>query len=199
MGSLATVLLLLPIIGAAQQRTLEGAAAPTGPAIQIVEGDGAINSIRLHRGHDPIVRITTSSGKPIAGAAVTFLLPSTGPSGTFAGNEGLSLTAISDSQGLAVGKGLRPNTVAGQFRIRVNTAWEGSPAAVTLSQTNAEPVIHARHTKTIVIIVAVVAAAAGGAAVAAGGHGSNSNGTATTPPAATGSIISGTPSIGPPR
>ncbi len=193
--SLGRLLIMLSFatVSAAQQ-----SAPVAGPTIQIVEGDGAINSIRLHRGHDPIVRIVTPDGQPIAGAAVTFLLPSNGPSGTFGTDGGLSLTVESDSRGIAAGRGLRPNDVAGQFRIRVNTAWHGAPAAINLSQINAEPVVHNSHTKAIVILVAIVAAAGGGAALAASGHSSNSP---STPPStsASGSIISGTPVIGPPH
>jgi len=57
--------------------------APT-VAIRIVEGDRAINSIKLRRGHDPVVQVADSAGEPVVGAAVTFLLPASGPSATFA-------------------------------------------------------------------------------------------------------------------
>jgi hypothetical protein len=196
------LLLLLPWISMAQQQTAPAGPPQSGAAIQIVEGDGAINSIRLHRGHDPVVRVVTPDGKPIAGAATTFLLPATGPSGSF-GDSGLSLTVTTDARGIATARGLRPNAVAGQFRIRVTTSWRGSPAVATLVQTNAEPVAHASHTKTIVILVVIAGAAAGGAAAAMGHSGSST--TSSSPGAtvggstAAGSIISGTPSIGPPH
>jgi hypothetical protein len=91
---------------------------------------------------------------------------------------------------------LRPNGVPGQFRIRVTTSWHDSPAVTTLVQTNAEPVIHAGHTKTIALIV-LIAAAGGGAAAALGGKSGQSATTAvqTTP----GTIISGNPTLGPPH
>jgi len=199
LGRLAVLGFCFSFGSVAQQTSSRPAAPPISavPTIQIVEGDGAINSIRLHHGHDPVVRIVAADGQPIEGATVTFLLPSTGASGTFAGNEGLSLTVQTDQRGIAVGRGLRPNAVPGQFRIRVNTAWAGSPAAISLTQTNAEPLAHS-HTKTIVIIVAIAAAGAAGAAVAASGHGSsNQSNPATT--VSSGSIISGTPTIGPPH
>src|ERR1700685_718802 len=93
--------------------------------IGTVEGDGAINSIRLRRAHEPVVRVADSGGEPLSGATVTFLLPATGPSGSFL-DGGLSLTTQTDSQGKAVGRGLRPNSIAGQFRIRVTALWSGS-------------------------------------------------------------------------
>src|SRR5581483_11700553 len=136
---------------ALQAQQLPAVSSLEAPAIQIVEGDGAINSIRLHRGHDPVVRITTSGGEPVVGATVTFLLPASGPSGTFAGSSGLSLTVQSDERGMAAARGMRPNNIAGQFHIRVNTMWHASPAATTITQTNAEPVAHSSHTKTYVI------------------------------------------------
>jgi hypothetical protein len=178
-----------------------GSASPLqdSPSIQVLEGDGAINSIRLHRGHEPKVRIADQEGRPISGAAVTFVLPATGASASF-GDRGLSVTVMSDERGEAVGRGLRPNGVAGQFRIRVTTSWHDSPAVATLVQTNAEPVIRASHTKTIALIVLIAGAAGGGAAAALGGKSGASGQTATTsvqtPP---GTIISGNPSLGPPH
>lgn len=170
-----------------------------GATIQVLEGDGAINSIRLHRGHEPKVRVADREGSPISGVAVTFVLPATGPSASF-GDRGLSVTVMSDERGEAIGRGLRPNGVAGQFRIRVTTSWHDSPAVATLIQTNAEPVVRASHTKTIALIVLIAGAAGGGAAAAlggkSGGSGQNTTAAAQTAP---GTILSGNPSLGPPR
>jgi len=168
-------------------------------AIQIVEGDGAINSIRLHRGHEPIVRVVDNDGNPISGVPVTFVLPGTGASATF-GHSGLSITVMTDERGLAIGRGLQPNGVPGQFRIRATASWHDSPAAATLVQTNAEPVTHSGHTKTIALIVLIAGGAGGGAAVALGHKGGGAGQIATgIVPAAPGTIISGNPTIGPPH
>ena len=187
-GPLVFVLLLCGIAMAQQAETAK---------IQIVEGDGAINSIRLHRGHEPIVRVVDKNGTPISGAAVTFVLPATGPSATFA-DSSLSITVMTDERGLAVGRALRPNGVPGQFRIRATTSWHDSPAVATIAQTNAEPVIRPGHTKTIALIV-LIAGAAGGGAAAALGHKSGAAQSTTTVVPTAGSIISGNPSIGPPH
>jgi hypothetical protein len=194
-GHTFCLLFVLSIPGSARQ-----AAGPpqSGTAIQIVEGDGAINSIRLHRGHDPVVRVVNGDGEPVTGAAVTFLLPATGPSATFP-DGGLSLTENTDDHGMAAGRGLRPTGVPGQFRIRVNTSWHGSPAVATLVQTNAEPVLHSKNKKTIAIIVLIAGAAAGGAAAALS-HSSSSNPGGTTSGSSTGgTIMAGTPTLGPPH
>jgi hypothetical protein len=172
-------------------------AAKNDFSIQIVEGDGAINSIRLHRGHDPLVRLVTAAGKPIGGATVTFLLPATGASGSF-GDSGLSLTVATAEDGTAAGRGLRPNGVAGRFSIRVIASWNGLPASATLAETNAEPTPHAGRSKKIAIAAVIAGAAIGGvAAAAAQKSGSGSPG--STGSGAPGSISSGTPIIGPPH
>jgi hypothetical protein len=180
------------------------AAAQDGPpadtsgfAIQIVEGDGAINSIRLHRGHDPVVRLVTAEGKPITGATVTFLLPATGASGSF-GDNGLSLTVQTGSEGTAAGRALRPNGIAGPFRIRVTASVNGSSASATVAETNAEPDPHAGRSKKIAIVAVIAGAAIGGIAAAAASK-SGSTSPSPTAPAAPGSISSGTPTIGPPH
>jgi hypothetical protein len=50
----------------------------------IVEGDGAINNIRQRTAREPIVQVEDENHKPVAGAAVIFLLPEHGAGGTFA-------------------------------------------------------------------------------------------------------------------
>jgi hypothetical protein len=195
---LTVCLLLLPVYFISAQEPQEAALPPVVTVnIGVVEGDSAINSIRLRRAHEPVVRVVGSSGEPLSDATVTFLLPATGPSGTFL-DGGLSLTTQADSQGKAVGRGLRPNSIAGQFRIRVTALWHGSQGAAMLVQTNAEPVSKSAHSKTIVIIAIIAGAAAGGIAIAARGKSSTAdNSAATNVP--TGSISPGTPSFGPPH
>ena len=103
-------------------------------AVSIVEGDGAINSIRHRRAREPLVRITDVRGEPLYGVTVTFVLPATGPSGSF-GESGLSLTLQTDERGLARGRGLQPNRIAGQFRIRVTASLRDAVGSATVTQT----------------------------------------------------------------
>ena len=61
-------------------------AAPQAPApaklnIVIVEGEGAINNIRQRTAREPIVQVEDENRRPVAGAAVLFLLPEDGPGG----------------------------------------------------------------------------------------------------------------------
>lgn len=179
------------------------AQAPAGISIRVLEGDGAINSIRLHRAHDPVVQVLDRTGAPVAGATVTFLLPASGPSGEFQ-SSGLSLTIDTGVDGRAAAHGLRPNALPGQFRIRVAVSWQGQAANTTLTQTNAEPVVKSKSSKTIVILAVIGAAVAGGAAAAAS-HGGSSNSSAPSSTGNTGGsssgavIVAGSPGFGPPH
>ena len=177
------------------------AGAQTQPiAIRVVQGDNAINSIRMHRGHDPTVQVLSDSGEPIAHATVSFILPATGASGRF-GDSGLSVTVDTDERGMAVGRGLEPNNVEGPFRIRVTASWRGDAANASIQQTNAEPAVKSGHGKWIVVAAVVAGgAAAGGLAAMHGGKNSPPAAPASTSPATVGAIISpGTPSLGPPH
>ena len=177
-----------------------GRAQTPGVALRVLEGDRAINSIKLRRGHDPVVQVVDASGEPVAGASVTFLLPASGPGASFT-DGGLSLTVQSDRRGMAAARGLKPNRLEGQFRIRASTSWGGESASATILQTNAEPLAKSSNSKWVVIAIVIGGAAAGGAVAAS--HGSKS--AAATPPVgsvgSTGSstIVPGAPSFGPPR
>jgi hypothetical protein len=170
--------------------------------VVVLEGDGAINNIRIQRAKEPVVRVETAAGSPVAGAAVTFLAPTQGPGVVFIGG-GLTTTVITDAEGRAIGRGLKPNKIGGQFEIRVSASYQGSSATARIIQTNAEPVELSRgSSKTIAILVIVGGAVAGGAALAARGGGNKS--ASGAPPAATPSaltstvITAGTPVFGPP-
>jgi len=168
--------------------------ATTVPRIEVLEGDGAINNIRLHRAKEPVVRVVDQDGHPIPNVAVTFLLPSQGASGTFADGKTI-ITFTTGPDGKAIARGLRPNGTAGQFQIRVTTSLEGHAATTDISQTNAEPAQGKGSSKTFLIIALIGGAAAGGAAVALSkGHSS------TTTTSSTGVVITpGTPGFGPPK
>lgn len=179
-----------------------GASGAESLRVVVLEGDGAINNIRSQRAKEPVVRVETAAGSPIAGAAVTFLAPAQGPGAVFIDNS-LTTTVITDADGRAVGRGLKPNKTAGQFEIRVNASHQGSSATARIIQTNAEPLELSRgSSKTIAILAIIGGAVAGGAAFAARGGGNKSAPVAppaTIPSAVTATVITaGTPSFGPP-
>lgn len=170
----------------------------------IVEGDGAINNIRQRTAREPIVQVEDENHKPVAGAAVTFALPSQGAGGTFA-NGSHTLTVMTDSQGRAVAHGLRPNSVQGQYQIHVTASHNGQTANATISQSNALAAGAAGAAaagisgKLIAVLVIAAAAAAGGAIYAthSGGGGSSSSTIPAGPSLVTISAATGT--VGAPK
>lgn len=168
----------------------------------IVEGDGAINNIRQRTAREPIVQVEDENHKPVAGAAVLFLLPEHGAGGTFADGSH-SLSVVTNAQGRAVARGIHLNNVQGQFQIQVNASFNGMTASTTISQSIAAGAAGAAgggaaagaaiSAKVIVIIAVVAAAVAGGAYYAT--HSGSSNSTMAT----TGTTITpGTGTVGPP-
>jgi len=176
--------------------------AQAGPAklhIVIVEGEGAINNVRQRVAREPIVQVEDENRKPVAGAAVTFLLPQQGAGATFP-NGARSTTILTDNNGRAVARGLRPNNVNGQYEIRITASKEGQTASATISQTNALAGAAAGaaagagagiSAKVLTILVVAAAATAGGV-VAATRIGDNGGQSTTV-------IVPGTPSVGGPQ
>jgi hypothetical protein len=177
-------------------------AAPQAPApaklnIVIVEGEGAINNIRQRTAREPIVQVEDENHRPVAGAAVLFLLPENGPGGTFA-NGARSLSVTTDSQGRAVAQGLRVNDAKGKFQIQVEASYMGLSAAASITQVNAVITAGAAgggmsSAKLIGILAAVGGAAAVGIVVATRGGGGGGGGTPTPTPT---TISAGTPTVG---
>jgi hypothetical protein len=192
--------------------------APFAPALQaqdtaprlnivIVEGDGAINNIKQRTAREPIVQVEDENHRPVAGAAVVFALADQGAGGTFAGGSH-TLSVVTDSQGRAVAHGFHPNSVQGQYNIRVTASHNGLTANASITQSNVVVAAGAATTavaagvsaKVIAIIVIAAAAAAGGGAY----YATHSGGGGTTTTTATGanspiSITPGTGTVGPPR
>lgn len=178
--------------------------ASGGLNLVIVEGEGAINNIRQRTAREPVVQVEDENHKPVAGAAVVFTLPSNGAGGTFASGA-RTLTVMTDEQGRAAARGFQPNTVKGQFQIRVTASKEGRTASTTISQTNVVAAAGAAGAaaatgvslKLIGIIAAVAAAgAAGGIAATRGGGGNTATIPAGTSPV---TVTPGSGTVGPPR
>jgi hypothetical protein len=175
----------------------------------VVEGEGAINNIKLRTTRQTIVQVEDENRKPVAGAMVVFLLPSDGAGGTFVGGA-RTVALTTDSAGRAVMPPFEPNNVTGKFQIRVNASHQGRTASTTITQSNVAAAAGAAgagagaglSAKVIGIIVGVAAAGAVGAAVGlrGGGNGNGGNGGGPGGTIPTGAISAGgAPSIGPPR
>jgi hypothetical protein len=180
-----------------------GFAGAQNPHVKIVglEGDGAINNVKLGRAKEPVIEVVDQTGAPIKGATVTFILPDTGPSGMFMDGSRI-LTTITDEKGRAAGRGLRPNNLVGQYQIRISASYGGQAAHATMEQTNAAPAAAANKgsSKKFLWIALVGAAAAGGAVAAMGKSSSSGSSTTSFPSTAPGAVITpGSPSFGPPH
>jgi hypothetical protein len=188
--------LLLPTFSLSAQTP----AAPQKLNIVIVEGDGAINNVRQRVAREPIVQVEDENHKPVAGAAVTFLLPNQGAGGLFADGS-RSFTTVTDGNGQAVARGIKPNNVNGQYQIRVNASYQGQTANAVINQANAITAAAAGASagisgKLIAIIAIAGAAVAGGVVAATHGGGGTTTGAMT--PAGT-VLTPGTPTVGAPR
>ncbi|HEV8414463.1 MAG TPA: hypothetical protein VGQ49_12775 [Bryobacteraceae bacterium] len=174
------------------------AQAPTGLSINIVEGEGAINNIRQRVNREPIVQVEDQNHKPIAGAVVVFFLPDSGASGTFADGSRMLMT-VTDSQGRAAARGIRPNNQSGPMQIRVTANFQGLTASSVIAQSNIAAAAAASGfaglstaAKLVIILGIAGGAAAAGAIVAThSGGGSSSSPTTVT-------ISPGTPTVGAP-
>jgi len=179
---------MVPIIPVWSQGV--GSPAVSGIKLTVKEGDGALNNIRTMRAKEPVVVVTDAADRPLAGAQVTFLLPEMGASGMFAAS-GTTMILTTGVDGVAVGRGMKPNNVVGQFQIRVAASYQGGQTArATITQTNAAPK-SSGATKTA-LIVALIGGAGAAAAIGLTRGGNNSQ------PAGT-SISAGGSTFGPPQ
>ncbi|MFN0106647.1 MAG: carboxypeptidase-like regulatory domain-containing protein [Bryobacteraceae bacterium] len=162
--------------------------------IEIVEGEGAVNNIRQRMAREPMVQVTDENRKPVAGAAVVFLLPNQGAGGTFA-NGARSLTTLTDANGNAVARGLQANRLSGQYQVRVTASHQGRTASTSITMTNAALTGAAAGGAALkwLLILGVAGGAAAGVAVAAtGGNGGSPSRPSTT-------VTPGTPNVGAPQ
>jgi len=173
--------------------------------ITILDGDNALNNIRLRTAREPVVQVEDENHNRVPGAVVVFTLPSHGASGTFL-NGASTLTVTTDSQGRAIARGFRPNGFSGDFDIRVNASYQDKTARATVHQHNLIPKTTGLglSPKWIGIIAGVGAGAAAGVYAATRGQGTpspsgNLGGTATPPSPPGITVSAGGGSVGPPR
>ncbi len=173
--------------------------AVTGLSITIVEGEGAINNIRQRVNREPIVQVEDNNRKPVAGAVVVFLLPDSGASGTFTDGSRMLMT-VTDNQGRASARGIRPNAQSGPMLIRVTASFQGLTASSVITQTNAATAAAASGAGLSTaakwaIILGIAGGAAAGGIFAATHGGSSAPGSSAPPPIV---ITPVTPSVGGP-
>jgi len=176
--------------------------------IIVLEGEGAINNIKRRTAREPVVQIVDQNNKPVAGAMVMFTLPQQGAGGLFA-NGTRTLITYATAEGKAIGTGLVPNKVVGEFQISVNASNQGMASTAVIAQTNTLTGVLAGagvatgvgiSAKIIAIIAVAAGAAAAGGLAAASGGGGNSSPAPSSPPAVTPfpTVSAGTLNVGAP-
>lgn len=157
--------------------------------IQVIEGEAAVHKAGARSSRPLTVEVTDETGKPVAGATVSFHLPDDGPGGVFA--SGIRTEVVmTDARGRATVHGLQANHTSGPFQVRI-TASKDSARAGTFSRqyvaggtgAAAQGTPSAKsHRKWLVIgLAAGAATAAGLAAGMTGSSGSAPAGPATPP------------------
>ena len=168
----------------------------------VAEGAGAINNIKKRSARETVVRVQDENHKPVAGAAVLFLLPSDGPGASFA-DGATSATVVTDKQGQAQLPRMQANQWAGSFRIRVSASYQNLQSSTEITQTNVAavrpPIVHAGISAKAIGIIAGVAVAAGAGAVVASRSSSKSSSSTPAPPTPVGISLGGGPTLGPPH
>lgn len=177
---------------AAPQQQQQADAAPQYKLV-IVRGENAQNNIKKGRATRPVVEVRDRNNNPVAGVAVTFLLPGNGPSGSFVGG-GQTATVTTNAQGQAAAS-FTPNSVPGKFNVNVSATVNGQSIAAQIATANVVAGA-AIAGSTIAIIIGAIAAGAAGTAVALTRN--DSGGGSTTAPGGI-RIGPGTGTVGPPR
>jgi hypothetical protein len=167
--------------------------------IRVIEGEGAVHQPGSRSTRPITVEITEETGKPVAGAAVSFHLPEDGPGGAFV-NGLRTEVVVTDSHGRASLYGLLSNRTPGRFQIRILASKEQARAGTVSFHYVAEPAGKAQaasaktpagHRKWIFVAAAV---AGGAVAVAITREGAASP-AAATPSAPAPAFNIGTPVI----
>lgn len=100
--------------------------------LQVVEGEGGVHAANSKASQPITVRATDETGRPLAGAAVSFHLPADGPGGVFA--SGLRTEVVTTGpDGRASVWSIRWNASTGAFPLRI-TAIKDNVRAGLVSQ-----------------------------------------------------------------
>ncbi|HML18797.1 MAG TPA: hypothetical protein VK419_17320 [Bryobacteraceae bacterium] len=104
--------------------------AVQGLNIEVVEGEGAINNIRLRTAREAIVEVQDENHKPVSGALVLFSAKGGNP---FARTV---LRATTDSTGRVRANPLDLRSKPGRLEIHVKASYQGRTATQVIHQTN---------------------------------------------------------------
>ena len=168
--------------------------------IRVIEGEGAVHAPGSRSTRPLTVEVTDETGKPVEGAAVSFLLPEDGPGGIFANNIHTDV-AVTDSHGHASVHGLQLNRASGRFMILIVASKEQARAGIASFQYIAEPgsgaaaaTAGSSHGHRKWIVVALLAGGGAAAGILVAGR-SGSTPAPTAAPAPTITLTIGAPTI----
>ena len=135
--------------------------------IRVIEGEGAVHLPGSRSARPITVEITEETGKPVAGAAVSFHLPEDGPGGAFVNGLRTEVVITDAQRARALCTACVANRIPGRFQIRILASKEQARAGTVSFQYVAEPRGGARHALRLPPgrrkWMAVAAAVAGGA------------------------------------
>jgi len=186
--------LLLPEAGAQQPM-------PTRLNVLVLDGEGVSNNLRSPA-RQPVLRVEDENHEPVKGAAVVFILPTSGAGGDFEGSKSLIVTT--DAMGMAAAHGLKTNQTPGKVVILATASYRGISSRVSITQFNTgTPEAKGSsggHGKLIAILAVVGAAGAGGAIAGMHkGSGSSNSGGTVAPTTTSIGISSASVTVGAPR
>lgn len=129
-AALATALAILALWPA---RPLTGQEPLT---MQVTKGSGAITPPGGSFGEVEVE--VRQGGKPVPGAAVTFILPSVGAAAVFGDGSAIAILNT-DDMGRAVARGMKANQLEGEYALRVNASFQGQVVSTSVAMKNGTP------------------------------------------------------------
>ena len=169
--------------------------------VRTLDGEGQVYGMGTRVSHPVTVQVTDETGKPVAGASVSFQLPDDGPGGAFTGGMHTDI-AITAADGKASAAGILWDRTPGPVSLRVTAAKDQMRAGAIVSMYVSDAQVSSAKTqagghrkgKWLTIGLVVGGAAATGLALGwARSSGASSNAAPDTPTSP--AVQVGTPSI----
>lgn len=101
--------------------------------LRVIEGEGSVQVAGTRTARPLTVEVTDEMGRPLAGAAVSFMLPVEGPGGLFSNGLRTDLV-LTDSSGKAAIRNVHLNRIAGPYQIRVTAVKDQARAGIVSNQ-----------------------------------------------------------------
>lgn len=133
-GAFATALAaLIAVASLSAQPARDVSPTPSVLNLQVVEGEGAIHPAGRRSRQPIVVQVQDETGRPMEGVAVSFRMPSSGPTGKFASGLETDLL-ITGPDGRVTVAGIQWGQTTGTARIRITAARAGVRAGTITEQ-----------------------------------------------------------------